>query len=361
METFISEGQLAEQRKRARRCTLFFRALLAGGLALFVILCLITRTANARAVFMIMLISMTLLGWICIGYYTGRVRTVRAEARHLETLTCDKPEEYEGELHVSAAAVQIPKSIRVRTVTLGNGENTKRLHLDDRLTERMPAEGSRVRVRAVHDFVTGIEILDAGEEGQRMTGTGSAERIRRLWRRAAYLIPLCIVWALLAAVIGGFVFNRITDTRPRNKIEIYADCSVRNAAELADMLEKEMNEPVRMVKVRSFDYSLFRTDIEKADIYIVAASHTEKYRRLFIPLPEDMRDAEDLLILDGEPYGIPFYTPDGTARAAADWFEYDSAETYYLFFGKETLHLAGQEGAADDQAADAARILIDTD
>ena len=361
METFVSGEQLAEQQKKARRSTLLFRVLSAGGLALFVILCLVTRTSNARTIFRIMLISMTLLGWICIGYYCGRVRPDRAEARHMETLTSARPDEFEGDFSMAAAAVQIPQSIRVRTVTIRNGEDAKRLHLDDRLTDRMPADGSLVRVQAVHDFVTGMEILAAIEGEQRIPRVSAGERIRRKWRRMTYMIPLCLMWALLTAVIGGFVFNRITDTSPRNKIEIYADCPVRNAAELADMLEKEMSEPVRMVKVRSFDYSLFRTDIEKADIYIVAASRTEKYMRLFAPLPEDMRDAEDLLILDGEPYGIPVYTPDGSVRAAADWFEYDSAETYYLFFGNETLHLAGREGAADNQAADAAQILADTE
>ena len=359
MESFISEQERIRQHKAARRDTRLFRAGTGGMLLLFVILCLMTRTANARTMLRIMLISMTALGWACIGFYAGRVRPGKARARHLRTLSEGEPEIHEGIFRVAGGPVQIPGSVRVMRVTLEDGESVTRLYLDESMADRAPPDGSRVKVQAVNRYMTGMEIIASGSGGDR-PAQQKAKRPGGIRKTVSSLIPMCILWAMAVAIIGGFVFGRITDTAPENKIEIYADCGVRDAAELADRLEKQMADPIRMVKVRSFDYVLFGdAGSQRADLFIVPASRAEEYRSLFIPLPEEMREEEDLLLLDGEPYGICVFDPAKAIRTAERYFEYDDGERYYLFFSGSSLHTGGNEDASDNRAEDAARALLE--
>lgn len=366
MELFISRNDLTKQETRARACTWIFRAAAAGTLILYIILCLIIRTANAQAVTWTMIISMTLLGWFCIGFYMHAVRPARARAEHLKMLLSGKTEEYEGVLRLSGLSVQVPKSIRIRRIALEGepGPNPteeperKRLNLDEDLMGRMPPDGSRVRVRAVNEYLTGVEVL---AEGSGETGkSGQQGAARRIWRRVSALIIPYILWTMAVVIIGGFIFSRITDTDPQHKIVIYADCDIRNGAELADLLERQLGDPIRMVKVRSFTHDLFgSTEIQDADLYIVSASKAERLRPWFRPLPDDFRDRENLLMLDGEPYGIPVYDPDSADGALCAYLDYAYRGTYYLVFSASSLHLSGNEGSVDNRAADAAAALLE--
>lgn len=367
MESFISREQLARTEKQARVSAWILRILAAGMLVLFVVLCLVTRTANARTILRIMFISMTLLGWIWIGLRVCVERPAKAQARHLATMLSGEPEEYEGILEMSARPVRIPKSVRVRRVTLTGEENPnpaeeparKRLNLDERLADRMPPDGSRIRVQAVHSYITGLEVLAEGGGTPGEDSRRGDSRIRTAWRRVSLMIIPFILWTMAVVILGGFVFSLVTDTDAEHKIMIYADCDVRDSAGLADMLERKLADPIRMVKVRPFDYDLFGiADIRKADMYIVTAAKAESLRSWLVPLPEAFRDEEDLLILDGEPYGIPVCRPDSADRVAASFFAYDSAETYYLVFSAASLHLSGNDGAADNRAAEAAEELL---
>ncbi len=366
MESFVSRQEQAKWQNRFRISTWVFRSAAAGTLALFIIFCLVIRTANARAITWTMLISMTLLGWFCIGFHMNVVRPARAEERHLDMLLNGEPEEFEGILRMAGRPVQIPKSIRILRITLEGEESLnpaeipqkKRLNLDERLAGRMPAEGSRIRVQAVNDYITGLEVLEEG--GGAPGETRANGMFRQIRRKAAGLVIPFILWTMAVVIIGGFIFSRITDTDPAHKITIYADCDIRDGAALADLLEQQLDDPVRMVKVRPFTYDLYGTeDIRKADLYIVSAAKAEEIRPWLAPLPENMRDQEDLLVLDDEPYGIPVYMtgiPGGSMRT---YLDYDCGETYYLAFSAASLHLSGNEGATDDRAAETAEVLLD--
>ena len=361
MESLIDRQEPAKQQKSFRTGTLVFRMLAAATLALFVVLCLLTRTANARTMLWIMFVSMTLLGWTGIVMYAGWVRPARAKARHLETLLSGEPAEHEGVLRLADRPVQIPKSVRVRRVTL-EGEapvnpaeepEKIRLNLDENLTCRMPADGSRIRVQAVHGYITAMEVLEEENSPPEKQGTRVFSGIRRIWHRISAMIPLFVLWAMAVVILGGFVFNLITDTDSGHKIVIYADCDVRNGAELADRLERQLSDPIRMVKIHPFDYEMFETGgIRNADLYIIPAFRADELSMLFVPLPEEMREGEDLLTIGDEPYGIPI------CGAASAYFAYDPAETYYLVFSAASLHLSGNGGASDNRAAEAAEALL---
>lgn len=367
MQALISGEQCAKEKRKARAFSLAFRMLAAGGLILFVSLCLLTRTANARAMLRIMLISMTLLGWAEIILYTAGVRPSRARAQHMETLLSGPPEESEGILHCSGRPVRIPNSVWVRRVTLseenraGVAEEPPRitLNLDEELTDRLPPEGSRVRVRAVHGYITGVAVLSGAEAPERVPGRERGAGARSTLKRISGLIPAFVLWAMAVVILGGFVFNRITETDAAHKIVIFADCDVINGAELADRLERQLGEPIRMVKVHPFAYEAFgEGGIRQADLYILPASRAEQFRDMVTPLPEEMRYTEDPLMMRGEPCGIPLCGPAALDRTAAAYFGYDPAETYYLFFSAASLHLSGNAGAADNRAAEAAEALM---
>ena len=112
-----------------------------------------------------------------------------------------------------------------------------------------------------------------------------------------------------------------------------------------------------MVKARAFTYAMFdESELAGADLFIVPLSHVETYQDWFMPLPAEMRGYADCLHIAGEPCGIPL---NGAAGA---YFRYDvpggEEEPYYLFFGKASLHVAGQENAVDNEAAAAAQRLL---
>ena len=340
MEMFVSQTLLAEQKARACRSTLVFRLFAAGMLLVFVTMCLLTRTANARTMFISMLAFMIPAGIICILLYNLRVRPDRVAVKHTETLLAGETETAEGMFRFAGGPVQIPGSVRVLPVVLQEGEETRRLHLDETLAGRMPAEETRIRVKAVRRYIVGAEIL---------SGSGNVPE-RRAWpeprrhpvRRALSLFPAFVLWAMIVVIFGGFVFNQITDTTAKYKIVIYADCTVTDGAVLADMLESALAAPVRMVKVHPFDYAMFGDEeIRSADLYIIPVSRAEEYSEWLIP------------------GGIPVYLPDGSVRIASGYFGYNPDEEYDLYYGRLSLHTAGNEGAADNQAADVAERLLE--
>ena len=341
MEMFVSQTLLAEQKVRARRSTLVFRLFAAGMLLAFVTMCLLTRTANARVMFIAMLASMIPAGILCILLYSLRVRPDRAAVRHTETLLAGETETAEGVFRFAGGPVQIPGSVRVVPVSLQNGEESRRLYLDETLAGRMPTEGTQVRVQTVRRYITGAEILPGNENTAEQNVRPERKR-HHLLRRAFSMFPVFVLWAMAVAIFGGFIFNLITDTTAKYKIVIYADCTVTDGAVLADMLESALAAPVRMVKVHPFDYAMFGDEeIRSADLYIIPASRLEEYGGWLVP------------------GGIPVYRPDGSADIAPDYFGYQPDEEYDLYYGRLSLHTAGNEGAADNQAADVAERLLE--
>ncbi len=173
--------------------------------------------------------------------------------------------------------------------------------------------------------------------------------------RIARQIPLMILWAMLSALVWSFVFNIITDTDPTRKLTLFADAETPGAAELAAELEKETGAGIRMVKVHPFSYAMLNGDaLREADLYIVTASGAETYRDWFIPLPETLRDRGEMVSPEGVPVGVRVWNAGTRTGIAADWLSYPAEEDAFLCLGKTSLHVLGLEGAADDEAVDAA-------
>ena len=329
MEHFLNEGTVARSKARVRRNKRIFCALAALALVFFVAVCLLTRTGNAQAMLYTAMAGTVIAGWGIIALWLFVVEPARAEEQHLTGLAGLEPETREGRIYLTGDAFRIPKSVRIRKVRLDTGDETLSLNLNERLADRLPPDGSLVRAETARKFITGLEILETG------SGTVSRPkpaRLQRLLRAFGRFFLPAVIWAMLALVFTGFVFNQITDAPPKDRIVIYADCELRDAPALAETLEKALDGKIRMVKIHPFTYAMFDSArLKQADLYIVPDSHAAEYQEWF--LPEE---------------SAAVYDPAAGISVAPDVFLYTD-EPYRLYAGGSSVHL--EDGLAREAAA----------
>ena len=127
-------------------------------------------------------------------------------------------------------------------------------------------------------------------------------------RRFSDVLPLLLLWLMLSVFLWGFVFDRLTDAPPAEKLVLFADAVLTDETALALQLEEQMEAPVRMVQVRAFSYAMMGSeDIENADLYIVGATEAESYREWFAPLPAALADKGEILTMNGAPCGVKIW------------------------------------------------------
>ena len=320
MEWFSTDAELSAWKKREKRLTAAFRILVCLTLVIFIVLCLLVRTENAQTMHAVLLAVTAVLGWICISVYELGVKEARTQSGHLDMLQKGEKDFRTGRLTLTRDSIQIPKSIRIRKVLLDSGEgDPARLNLDERWVSRLPRDGSLVRLALVHSYIAGVETLETG------SAEGGASRRPARIKKFGRLIPLLGIWLLVAVIFGSFVFYRITDTDPAHKLTLYVDGEVRDEAQLAARLEKGLPEPIRLVQVHPFTYAMFGSDaLRAADLYIVPDSEKEQFADWFAP------GEEVLTVCD----------PDGIVAVADSWVLYTPGETYRLYIGAHSPHLA---------------------
>ena len=188
-----------------------------------------------------------------------------------------------------------------------------------------------MRLALVHSYIAGVETLESG------SAEGGASRRPARIKKIGQLIPLLGVWLLVAVIFGSFVFYQITDTDPAHKLTLYVDGEVRNEAQLAALLEKELPEPIRMVQVHPFSYAMFGSDaLRAADLYIVPDSDLEQFADWFAPGEES----------------VTVHDPETGVSVAGTWLLYAPEETYRLYLGANSAHLE------DGLARQGAELLI---
>ncbi len=145
------------------------------------------------------------------------------------------------------------------------------------------------------------------------------------------LLPLMLGWAVLSVIFWGWIFTFLTDAEPENKIVLYADAAIADPTALSVAMEALGAEEIDMVQARPFTYAMMaNSGLDKADLYIVPASHAEEYAEWFA---------------DGEP--VTVHDPAGNVSAAAAFIAY-ADEVYYLYYGRDSVHLA--DGLAEAYA-----------
>ena len=180
----------------------------------------------------------------------------------------------------------------------------------------------------------------------------------------ARLVPGMLLWLTVSVLLWNWVFNLLTETDPEHKIMLFADMHHFADRALAEMLEEDLPEGIRMVQVHSFDYALMDSaSLEAADLYVMTESQVREHQSWLCPLPAALVPSAGALILEGEPVGVPLYNTDEKQndfdflsgflhRSAADFFNFEEApgETWYLCFGRGGAHLRSLENGVDDAA-----------
>ncbi len=337
MERFLNEEAVQKSRAHARFVMRVLYCLAGVALALFIVVCLMTRTGNAQAMLYLAMACMVLGSLAVLALWMFAAEPSRAEARHLEGLAGAEPQIREGRFSLSGDSFRIPRSVRVRKVRLETEEETLSLNLNEKLAGRMPSDGSLVRVETARKFITGMEVLEPGPE---QAARPKPRRLKQFFRALGRFILPAAVAAMMAVLLTGFVFTHITDTSPENKLVLYADCDVQKAPELAEKLEKMLDGTVRMVKIHPFSYALFDSArLKQADLFLVPDSHREEYREWF-------SDDGSLVMFD----------PASGVSATGKYFLYapegSTAEPYRLYTGSSSVHLE------DGLARRAAELLI---
>ena len=185
-----------------------------------------------------------------------------------------------------------------------------------------------------------------------------AKKMKRILRLLSHLL----LWALAAGLLTGWVFNMLTDARREEKITLFAGMRSVRAQELAAALEEDLPEGIRMVQVRPFAYAMMdTTSLETADLYVMTAAQAEEHRGWIRSLPSGMSEAEDALVLDGEPVGVRLFDAASGQGAARSFLNYDESpgEDWYICFGTDGFHLADLPRGKDNAALTVAKRLTE--
>lgn len=323
MELFCTDAERNRCRKREKGFALAFRILLGAAAAAFILVCLLIRTENAKAMHAVLIAVTAVFGWACIAVYLFGVKETRAEGAHLDMLRTAEPAVREGRMSLEDGAIRIPKSIRIRKLILDTGAGEpERLNIDESRVPRLPPDGSLVRLSLAGSYVAGLEVLNRADGSARKLPKGAALR-----RKAGRLVPLLGAWALAAVFLSSFVFYQIRDAEPARKITVYMDGTVANEDALAARLEKELGGAVKLVEIRPFSYFMFGSDILRAgDLFILPDSALEQFGDWILPG-------------DG---GIPVYDPASGVSVEGGTFLYaqgERPETWRLYLGAQSPHL----------------------
>ncbi len=183
-------------------------------------------------------------------------------------------------------------------------------------------------------------------------------------KRVLSLMTRMILWLLLSAMIWNFVVNLLTDAPPRDKVTLYVsigDTALRDR-ELSYALEQGMPSTVRMVRCHPFSYLMIGEDISRGDLLILPESEAADYLDRFRPLPEELRSHGSLFWADGKVYGVRVWDSAEMTGCAASYIDYASTGgDWYLFCGRDSLHIPSEDGAGDSAGCAVAEELFGLD
>lgn len=170
-----------------------------------------------------------------------------------------------------------------------------------------------------------------------------------------------ILWLLLSVIFWAWIFTAVTDTVSSKKVVIYANVPAIREYELAEELEKTKPEGIRMIKVRSAEYSGFdASSLDEADIFILSASDIEANTERLSPIVGF--EGEKLLFVGDEAYGICVFDPESGTECASRYIDYSiegvPTEGYYICFNIRSTHTEKLNGSKDNAALLAAEELL---
>ena len=132
-------------------------------LALCVLFCFLTNTANASRMEIATLITSCVGGWLVIYGRTFGVQEARHEREHAAYLIGEERTSVRGKLTVTKERLRIRGSIRIRILLLEDGKKTQRLKVNETKVRALrPYDGKTVTLVLAGGYVAGIGGDDAG-------------------------------------------------------------------------------------------------------------------------------------------------------------------------------------------------------
>ena len=149
-------------------------------------------------------------------------------------------------------------------------------------------------------------------------------------RQFGEILLYLLAWLMISILIVGSVFVRITDTDAAHKFTFSTTAGTESAVRLAERLEQNLPDGIRMVKVRPFTYYMFGGDeLRNSDVFLISENEIPDYIGWFSPLPAEY-DREGAYFEDGVLLGVPC-EPDDLDCPVKDG-------PWYLFLGKDSVH-----------------------
>lgn len=151
--------KLRALKKRAKALSLFLILLMALSLIASVVMCFCVKTENASKLLLAIITLMTLSGWTAILLYNLACLPCIRESAHMDHILKEESFSYEGEISLSPMIFSIPKSIQIQKVTLKSEEGDTVLSVNGKYALLLPANGTRVRVKAAKGYITQWEAI----------------------------------------------------------------------------------------------------------------------------------------------------------------------------------------------------------
>lgn len=159
MTEFYTKENLARWKKRSGIYKAIILFLMTASLAAAIVMCIFVSSQNAQKLLLTIITFFTLSGWISLIILNLAFLPALREAGHFEHIMKESPLILEGEIILSPAEFQIPKSIAIRNVTLNDGESSQTLSVNARFAHHLPQNGVRVRAKTAKGYITGIEVI----------------------------------------------------------------------------------------------------------------------------------------------------------------------------------------------------------
>ena len=150
-------GRLEQRYKRSGRAAAF---LAGAALAVCILFCCLTNTANARVMELLTISVSTVSGWIVIWLVHHRVIELRRERRHAGMLLEEERSTLEGVVAVSGERMRIRGSIRFYPLSVtGEAGRSAGKVIASRAPLLRAENGKKLRLYVVNGYVAAFERL----------------------------------------------------------------------------------------------------------------------------------------------------------------------------------------------------------
>ena len=157
IQKLYSPEDLPRLEKKIKRERVLIWAVAGLTLAVCIVLCCLTDTANAEKMELAAILCSTVGGWVVIYRRLFGLLEGRYELQHARYLLEETPTALRGQLRVTKERLRIKNSIRIRILLLEDGGEIRRLKVNEtRVKALRPWDGKRVTVALAGGYVAGI-------------------------------------------------------------------------------------------------------------------------------------------------------------------------------------------------------------